>query len=165
MLRIAELVYLMLPVYLANMAPPFVRYWRGWNPPISRRWLGDHKTLLGFGFGVLTAVLTTLLQARIDWAGSRVPYSEWPLLGLAFGVGAMGGDSAKSFFKRRLGIPPGASWIPVDQLDFVAGALIFIWPWASITWFDVAVILIFSFIGDIAVNHIAFRLGIRDTKW
>lgn len=165
MLRATQLVYLMLPAYLANMAPPFARYWPGWNPPISRRWLGDHKTLLGFGLGILVAVLTTFVQAQIDWAGSLAPYSEWPLLGLAFGIGAMGGDSAKSFVKRRMGIAPGAQWIPVDQLDFVVGALLIVWPWASITWFDVVVILILSFFGDIAVNHAAYWIGIRDTRW
>jgi CDP-2,3-bis-(O-geranylgeranyl)-sn-glycerol synthase len=31
MLRLAQLFYLMLPVYFANMAPPFVKYWSGWN--------------------------------------------------------------------------------------------------------------------------------------
>ena len=165
MLRVAQLAYLMLPAYLANMAPPFVRYWRGWNPPISRHWLGDHKTLLGFGLGVLVAILTTLVQAQIDWTGSLVPYSEWPSLGLGFGIGAMGGDSAKSFVKRRMGIAPGAPWIPVDQLDFVAGALLIVWPWASITWSDVGVILVLSFFGGIAVNHTAYWIGIRATRW
>jgi CDP-2,3-bis-(O-geranylgeranyl)-sn-glycerol synthase len=165
MLRVAQLMYLMLPAYLANMAPPFVRYWPGWNPPISGHWLGDHKTLLGFSLGVLVAILTTLVQAQIDWTGSLVPYTEWPLLGLAFGVGAMGGDSAKSFVKRRMSIAPGAPWIPVDQLDFVAGALLIVWPWASIRWPDVGVILVLSFFGDIAVNHAAYWMGIRDTRW
>jgi CDP-2,3-bis-(O-geranylgeranyl)-sn-glycerol synthase len=165
MLRIAQLMYFMLPVYLANMAPPFMRFWPWWNPPISRRWLGDHKTLLGFGLGIVVALLTTFVQAQLDWAGSLVPYSEWPLLGIAFGIGAMGGDSAKSFVKRKIGIAPGARWIPVDQLDFVVGALLIVWPWASITWSDVAVILVLSFLGDIAVNHAAYWMGIRDTRW
>lgn len=48
-LRGMQLVYFIAPAYAANMLPPFVKYWRGWNPPISRRWLGDHKTVLGFG--------------------------------------------------------------------------------------------------------------------
>ena len=44
--HVLQLVYLMLPAYLANMVPPFARYWPGWNGPISRRWLGDHKTVV-----------------------------------------------------------------------------------------------------------------------
>ncbi len=105
------------------------------------------------------------MQAQIDWTGSLVPYSEWPLLGPAFGIGAMGGDSAKSFVKRRMGIAPGAPWIPIDQLDFVAGALLIIWPRASITWSDAGVILVLSFFGGIAVNHTAYWIGIRATRW
>ena len=54
--RILQLMYFMLPAYLANMTPPFVRFWRGWNRPISRRWLGDHKTVIGFIGGMIVAL-------------------------------------------------------------------------------------------------------------
>ena len=66
--RLVELAYLMLPAYLANMAPPFAKYWRGWNRPISRTWLGGHKTVIGFALGVLVGVLATYVQSRIDWS-------------------------------------------------------------------------------------------------
>lgn len=66
--RLVELIYLMLPAYLAIMAPSFVKYWRGWNRPISRRWLGDHKTVIGFAFGVLVGVLATFVQSTINWS-------------------------------------------------------------------------------------------------
>lgn len=165
MTHILELVYMMLPAYFANMAPPLVRYWKGWNPPISHRWLGDHKTVLGFCSGVTVAVNVAFLQSRIDWHGGLLPYGRWPVIGLAFGVGAMGGDSLKSLLKRLRGIAPGRSWIPMDQLDFVAGALLLISPWVRVSWTDVAWVLAISFVGDIAINHLSCRLGIRDTKW
>jgi len=47
--RVTQLLYLMAPVYVANMAPPCVKFWRGWNRPISERLLGshyDHRALL-----------------------------------------------------------------------------------------------------------------------
>jgi hypothetical protein len=47
--KLLALVYLMPPAYFANMAPPFVKYWRGWNRPIHHAWLGDHKTVMGAG--------------------------------------------------------------------------------------------------------------------
>ena len=34
--------------------------------------------------------------------------------------------SLKSFFKRRIDIPPGASWPVFDQLDFFVGAYVFL---------------------------------------
>jgi len=162
---IVDLIYLMLPAYLANMTPPFVRYWKGWNRPISQRWLGDHKTVVGFCSGVVAAIAVTFAQSKIHWRGDLLPYAEWPLLGLAFGFGAMAGDSLKSLFKRQLGIPPGHSWIPMDQLDFVLGALLLVSPWLHLRWLDAAAILVISFAGDVVVNHLSYWLGIRTTKW
>jgi len=163
--RIVQLAYLMLPAYLANMAPPFTRYWSGWNRPISRRWLGDHKTVVGFGAGLTVAMAATFVQSTLNWHGGLLPYAEWPLLGLAFGVGAMGGDSLKSFVKRLKGIPPGRPWIPMDQLDFVVGSLLLVMPIARVEWPDIVMIIFVSFAGDIVVNHLSFALGIRESEW
>jgi len=163
--RLFELFYLMLPAYLANMAPPFVKYWNGWNRPINRAWLGEHKTVIGFTLGVLVAVLATYIQSRIAWPRTLFSTSDWLAVGLAQGFGAMGGDVLKSFFKRRRGISPGRSWIPADQLDFPIGALLLLCPWIRLTWLDVIAILVLTFAGGVVVNHVAFRLGIRDTKW
>jgi CDP-2,3-bis-(O-geranylgeranyl)-sn-glycerol synthase len=163
--RVVQLAYLMGPAYAANMAPPFVRYWRGWNPPISRRWLGAHKTVVGFGLGVLAAVVATFVQSRIGWEGSLVAYQDWTALGLRFGVGAMAGDAAKSFVKRRLDIAPGRPFIPWDQIDFVLGALALVWGRAALGWADLALILLLSVAGHVLVNHLGYRLGIRDVRW
>src|SRR5437667_1376582 len=163
--RALQLAYFMAPAYAANMAPPFVRYWKGWNRPISRRWLGTHKTVLGFVVGVLAAMLVTFAQWLLAWPGSIVRYEEWPLLGLLFGVGAMAGDSAKSFFKRRLGVEPGRPWIPFDQLDFVVGALVLVHTRVALTWTDVATILLLNFCGHIVVSHVGRWLGVKDTRW
>ncbi len=165
MTSLLQLVYLMAPAYLANMAPPFLKYWKGWNRPISRRWLGEHKTVGGVLLGVVVALMAAWTQSLIAWKGSLVAYEDWPVIGLALGAGALGGDLVKSFFKRARGIAPGQPWIPADQLDFVIGALVFIWPWARLGWLDAMTVLVVSFFGDIFVNHLSYRLGIRDTKW
>ena len=70
-----------------------------------------HKTVMGFGFGVLAAVVVTFVQSRVAWEGALVSYDHWTALGLRFGFGAMAGDSAKSFLKRRAGIARGRPWI------------------------------------------------------
>jgi CDP-2,3-bis-(O-geranylgeranyl)-sn-glycerol synthase len=163
--RVLQLLYFMAPAYVANMAPPFVRYWKGWNRPISPRWLGTHKTVLGFAAGVLAAVAVTFLQSRLAWPGAIAAYDGWLDLGVRFGVGAMLGDSLKSFFKRRRGVAPGGTWIPFDQLDFVAGALVLVWRRAALAWTDVAVVLALSFVGHILVNHLGYWLGVRDARW
>lgn len=163
--RALQLAYFMTPAYAANMAPPFVRYWKGWNRPISRRLFGTHKTVMGFVVGVLAATLVTFVQWLLAWSGSIVAYEEWPPLGLLFGVGAMAGDSVKSFFKRRLGVEPGRPWIPFDQLDFVLGALVLVYPRVTLAGADVATILLLSFCGHIVVSHLGRWLGVKDTRW
>lgn len=163
--RVAQLVYVMAPAYAANMAPPFVKYWPWWNRPISTRWLGAHKTVIGFVSGVLISIGVVCVQHRLRWSGWLVHDPPWLTLGVLFGIGAMGGDALKSAVKRRIGIPPGGRWVPVDQLDFVGGALALVWPFVDITGIDVAVVLVVSFAGHVAVDHVAYWVGIRDSKW
>lgn len=154
----------MAPAYLANMAPPFLRFWTGWNRPISARWLGSHKTTVGFTLGLFAALVTALIQSRIAWSGALLRDDDWPAVGIRFGLGAMGGDALKSFVKRRLGIAPGRPWIPADQLDYVIGALALVWTRVRLTGPDVFVILTLSFLGHFAVSRIGYWLGIRDVK-
>jgi CDP-2,3-bis-(O-geranylgeranyl)-sn-glycerol synthase len=165
MQRILQLIYLMLPVYAANMAPPFVRYWPGRVRPISERWLGSHKTWLGYAFAIVAATAVTLLQWRLDWSGGLVDYAQWEGLGLACGLGAMLGDSAKSLVKRRLGIAPGQRWVPADQLDFVVGGLVALAQWAELSRLDVVLVLGLSFIGTVVVNRLAYVVGVKDVPW
>ena len=164
-MHLLQLVYLMLPVYLANMAPPFVKYWHGWNPPISVALLGSHKTVIGFSMGIAVAVITTFVQFRIGWEGSLLRTGHWYDTGIAAGVGAMAGDSIKSFFKRRLEIPPGQRWIPFDQLDFILGGLVALHFFIPLSWTDIVLICAVSFVGAVLANHVSFYLGIRETQW
>jgi hypothetical protein len=94
--RALEILYFMAPAYVANMSPPLVKYWRVWNRPISPRWLGSHKTVVGFAAGLLGAMTTTLVQHVMGHTAGIVDYEHWLELGLRFGVGAMAGDSVKS---------------------------------------------------------------------
>ena len=55
----------MVPCYAANMAPPFVRYWHGWNRPIDAIGLGNHKTIVGFALGIVAALVAAYAQSRI----------------------------------------------------------------------------------------------------
>lgn len=163
--HLLQLVWLMLPAYGANMAPPLLRYWRGWNRPICARWFGSHKTIIGFVLGVMAAIAVTALQRVIHAPFALLDGTQWLRLGCMFGTGAMLGDLIKSFVKRRLGITPGARWLPFDQIDFALGALIAITPWITLPLRDVVAILVITFAGDLATNRIAFRFGIKQTPW
>ena len=169
LIHLLQLAYLMAPAYCANMAPPFIRFWHGWNRPISERWFGSHKTVAGFLLGVIAGLLATLAQCWIvaPWlpADNHIDAPQCVVLGICFGFGAMSGDALKSLIKRRLHIRPGARWLPFDQIDFVLGALLFVSPWLSLGFGDVGAILAMTFIGDIAVNRLSFLCGIKASPW
>ena len=81
------------------------------------------------------------------------------------GFGAIFGDLTESFAKRRLNYSPGKPFVPFDQIDFIIGALIFIYPIVSLSTNKIIIILLLSFVLHILVNHIAFYLKIRKEKW
>ena len=55
--------------------------------------------------------------------------------------------------------------MPFDQIDFVVGALVFVGPWTHLRSADVIAILVLSFLADLLINRLAFRLGIKDSPW
>lgn len=98
----------------------------------GKRILGDHKTWRGIILGVIIGLLTFKLQKflYVEYEFFRnisfYDYRESSLfLGFFLALGAIVGDLVKSFFKRRFGIKSGKSWFPFDQIDWIAGALLF----------------------------------------
>jgi CDP-2,3-bis-(O-geranylgeranyl)-sn-glycerol synthase len=103
------------------------RSWRG------VRLLGDHKTwrglLSGTAMAVVTLWLQTVLVAHNGWLAditAPVGYNALPVivLGILFGLGALGGDALESFFKRQIRIKPGHGWFPFDQIDYIVGGAV-----------------------------------------
>jgi len=174
---ILKCFYLMLPAYLANMAPVIVKKIDLLAIPIDfnkkiyhKPILGKNKTFRGFIFGIIFAIIITYLQFllyRMDFFKniSLFNYQNWLLIGFLMGFGALTGDLVKSFFKRRLGYEPGAKFVPFDQTDFVVGALLFIAPILDLTLKVFIVSLLLSFILHVIINHIAFYLKIRNERW
>lgn len=174
----AQTLYFFLPAYLANMAPVFARGHFEWAAaPIDagRSWrgcriLGDHKTWRGVVSGVVAGAFGFALQcwlyragfardlALMDY-GSVDPILSGVLLGLGTGIG----DAIKSFFKRRVGIPAGASWLGFDQLDFMAGAYALV----SFTFVPpplaTLAILPIVFFGSLASTTTGYWLGLKES--
>ncbi|MBI4449250.1 CDP-archaeol synthase [Candidatus Woesearchaeota archaeon] len=133
-------IYLYWPGAMANMAPVILKPVFPWlDMPVDaglrfrgRRLLGNHKTIRGFVLGISLAIITVYLQRIGPAQWQLVSYELWWLIGLSLGLGALGGDAIKSFFKRQTGIPPGKNWFPFDQLDCVIGSILALswlyWP-------------------------------------
>jgi CDP-2,3-bis-(O-geranylgeranyl)-sn-glycerol synthase len=171
-------LYFMLPVYFANMAPVIVKnIFLNLKRPIDfnkkindKPIFGKNKTFRGLIFGIVFAIMITgtqsiLYRNNIFVDLSVVDYSNWLLIGFLMGFGAIFGDLVGSFIKRRLNYASGKSFILLDQLDFVIGALIFVSPLVILELNKIIIILILSFFLDIIVNHFAFYEGIRQEKW
>lgn len=168
-------LWFFLPAYLANMAPVLIgerlpalacpidggRSWRG------VRVFGDHKTWRGIVVGIIAGALVGLAQGALHAVGLRVGAplpAALPGLatGAVLGLGTGVGDAVKSFAKRRVGIPPGGSWVPFDQLDFMAGAWLFVLPLATPPPVATLLVLPVVFAGTIAVTAVGFRLGMKE---
>jgi CDP-2,3-bis-(O-geranylgeranyl)-sn-glycerol synthase len=171
-------LYVLLPAYLANMAPVIFR--SVLKPlaipldfgirPGGKPLLGEHKTfrglITGVLFGIGTAYFQYFAQTR-GWFGGIdiLDYSSWLLIGGMMGFGAIFGDAVESFFKRKRGIKPGHPWIPFDQIDFAIGGLIFVSLVADPGVIVSLIGILASFFLHIIVNHFAYHLKIRKEKW
>ena len=176
---IIESFYFMLPAYIANMAPVLVQHQlKMLAVPVDlgctfrkRPIFGSHKTYRGIIFATLFGMLVFFLQkflmAYPFFASiSIVDYTTISLwLGFLLGFGAIMGDLIKSFFKRQKDHPPGVPWIPFDQLDYVAGALLFSALVYVPSWQHILAIILVSFLLHIVANHLGYYLGIHDVKW
>jgi len=168
----------MLPAYFANMAPVIFKgiakklaFPVDFNKRIKNKPIfGKNKTFRGIIFGVLSAIIIAFLQYLLYNYQffkdiSFINYSNWLFVGFLMGSGAIIGDLAGSFVKRRLNFASGKRFVPFDQLDFVIGALFFISIVVDLRLLVIVTILIISFILHVIVNHLAFYLKIRKEKW
>lgn len=173
---IVTALWAMLPAYLPNN----VAVVAGGDRPIDagRTWggkrvLGDGKTWRGtaVGVGVGTLLAFGLNAVRPDAILGATP-PEFPVAAaVALPAGAMLGDIAASFLKRRTGRKRGAAFPVVDQLDFVAGALALA-AIAAAGWFGnvftlpvlLAVVLITPVL-HLVTNLIAYLFGFKSEPW
>lgn len=99
----------------------------------GKRIFGSHKTIRGFIVGILSSIATVYLAVYLyaqfplvrEWITLDYSRINPMLLGFLLGFGALFGDAIKSFFKRQIGIAPGKSWFPFDQMDHIVGGILF----------------------------------------
>jgi CDP-2,3-bis-(O-geranylgeranyl)-sn-glycerol synthase len=165
----------MLPAYMANMAPIFVKNsFKFLAKPIDRGvkyhgkpLFGKNKTWRGLIFGTLYGIGTAYLQYRFPNSLVLINYDSWLIFGALMGFGAIFGDLIESYIKRRVGIKPGHRFVPWDQMDFTIGALLlsaYFIP-GDIRLKVVLTLLIISPLLHILTNHVAFYLKLRNEKW
>lgn len=174
---IFKIIWFFLPMGFANMAPAFVKKINILNIPIDfnkkineEPILGANKTIRGLFAATILGEIIFLLQKYLfnfEFFGniSLIDYRHIPwFAGIFMGFGVIFGDAIKSFFKRRLKINPGKSWIPFDQIDYVMGGILFFSFFYTPAFFDIIFLLFVGAVLHIIVNIIGFYLGIREQK-
>ena len=174
-------LWFFLPAAIANVTPILIAplpVIRRWNAPMDggrhyhgQRILGPHKTWRGVVSGLLAATLVLWLQqvavAHTGWGKSiagSVDYAALPtlVLGPLFGIGALGGDAVKSFFKRRRGVHAGGTWIPFDQLDYIIGGAIVSAPFVTLSLVQYIWLAVLWFAIHLASSYLGWLLGLKD---
>ena len=149
------------PAYCANAVPVIA----GGGKPMDfgrnffdgKRVFGQNKTFRGFFFGLAVGIVVGLVECFL--------FGYPVLFSLLSPLGALLGDLAAAFLKRRVGIAPGGLFPVVDQVDFVVGALLFSLPLAIVSWeLAVAVIIITPPI-HLLTNFVAYKLGLKKNPW
>lgn len=176
-------LWLFLPAGIANAVPVLgarIPYLKQWKTPMDfgkkyrgKPVFGPNKTWRGLCLGVLAAILTALLQFLAykllgpsnDLLRSveRLLYTgdNFLLFSVLIGLGAVLGDAAASFFKRRAGIKPGQSWFPFDQADFILGAIILGALVMRFTFQSYLIIFSVWFLAHLITVYLGYKLGIR----
>ena len=178
---IGVLVWLFTPAGIANMSPVFAKnipLLKKYKQPVDfgktyrgKRLLGDNKTVRGFSAGTLLATGCGILQVILasNWAffaeiTDVIDYQSWVavLFAAVVGFGALVGDSIASFAKRQLDIAAGESWFPFDQIDFIAGALVFSLAFFTLPFEYYIVAFGLALVLHLVVKFIGWIVGLED---
>lgn len=159
-----------LPAGIANAAPLFasrIPWVRRYDQPMDfgkswkgKRIFGNNKTWRGFIFGTLMGGVTSLLVSYFFIPNSADPWYTF-LIGASLGAGALAGDAVESFFKRRRGISSGKSWFPFDQIDYIIGGLVFVYPLTLIPLVLMAGIFVLYFGLHLLFSYIGYLVGFK----
>ena len=162
LLLVAESLIYIFPAYSANAVPVVF----GGGQPLDmgktfkdgRPIFGSHKTFRGFFAGLIVGTLVGI--------GESFVFNNYnPLLGFMLSLGALVGDLAGAFVKRRLGFAPGAFLPIVDEVNFVLCALLFSLPVAPPTPIKALVILVVTIPIHLLTNLLAYLARVKKKPW
>jgi CDP-2,3-bis-(O-geranylgeranyl)-sn-glycerol synthase len=158
---IIEALKFIFPAYCANAIPVIT----GGGHPIDfgkkffdgKPIFGKNKTFRGFFSGLIVGTAVGLLESV---------FFNYPLsFGLLLSLGALFGDLAGAFLKRRLGMAPGDLLPIVDQIDFILGAILFSLPLSILDLnLGIAVLIITPPI-HLLTNFAAYKMGLKSNPW
>jgi len=164
------------PAGVANASPIFankIPLLNRWDTPLDfgkslhgRRIFGDNKRWRGVITGTLVGGIVAYIEAITVF---KVSFNApWQLTlsfatGLLLGFGALMGDAVESFFKRQFGVPPGKSWFPFDQIDYIVGGLVVSFPFVHVKLVDYLWVFVVWWCMHLIFSYIGYLLHLKDT--
>jgi CDP-2,3-bis-(O-geranylgeranyl)-sn-glycerol synthase len=161
---IIEALKFIFPAYCANAIPVVT----GGGRPIDfgkkffdgKPVFGQNKTFQGFFSGLAVGTAVGLVESAFS--------PEYPILfGFVLSLGALFGDLAGAFIKRRLGIAPGELLPIIDQADFIIGAILFSFflPFQFMSIELIIAVLIITPPIHLLTNFAAYKMGLKKHPW
>jgi CDP-2,3-bis-(O-geranylgeranyl)-sn-glycerol synthase len=167
---IVEAMKFIFPAYCANAVPVLA----GGGQPMDfgkhffdgKPVFGKNKTFRGFFFGLAIGIFVGVVESFVF----SYPFPFSVLFSVLSPLGALCGDLAGAFLKRRLGIAPGDLLPIIDQIDFVVGALLFSLPFFSlpltVTYWELAIaVIIITPPIHLLTNFLAYKLKLKKNPW
>ena len=122
--------------------------------------LADGRFLFGPSKTIRGIVSSVIATALIAPAVGLTLYA-----GIVIALGAMAGDLASSFIKRRLGLEPSSKATGLDQVPEALLPCLLLSAILPLTAGDIAVIVLLFFGGEILFSELLFLAGVRDRPY
>ena len=159
-----EALKFIFPAYCANAIPVLT----GGGPQLDfgknffdeKPVFGENKTFRGFFFGLTVGTVVGIVESFF--------FKEYPFyFGFVLSLGALVGDLAGAFLKRRLGLKPGDLLPIIDQIDFIIGAIVFalFFYMPIISPELVIAVLIITPPLHVLTNYAAYKAGLKSNPW
>jgi len=173
--EVAYALFFIFPAYAANAVPVILGGGRaidaGKKLADGKPVFGSHKTVRGFAAGLVAGTLTGAAQTAVLQFGAAsdfvnlLPFQFNVGLGFVISFGALAGDLAHSFVKRRIGIKEGEPLAVADQLDFVIGAVLFSFLVSPPPLLTISIIFVITLPLHVLTNVLAYVAGMKKTPW
>ncbi|HLC36511.1 MAG TPA: CDP-2,3-bis-(O-geranylgeranyl)-sn-glycerol synthase [archaeon] len=165
----ARFIFYLLPMYIANSSAMLL----GGGHPLdfNAKYLdkqplfGKGKTIRGTISGIIFGSIAGLLFASFFPNYTVFVTTSYLEFAVFSSIGAIIGDIAGSFIKRRMKVKSGAQAPFLDQLDFLIGGILFSLHLVLINLSEFAVLAGVTIIVHKFSNWIGFKLKIKKVPW
>ena len=164
-----NLVGLLMPMYVTNASA--VVFSGKTSLDLGLKWLdgkpllGKGKTIRGTAFS-FTVGLVTAFWFQYFFPGNALGLSaHYFRLAILLCAGTHAGDLAASFLKRRLNFESGKEVWLLDQLDFLAGALILGSIYYIPSLLEIALMVALTLVIHRASNWVAYKIKLKKVPW